>query len=77
MYSPKISESLMDLIQKLLSKDPGHRLMLPEIKEHPWVTSDGSNPILSEEDNCHLVTVTDEEVKNSLKIVPRLGKLNL
>lgn len=72
--SHKITDCLTDLIQKLLSKDPGHRLMLPEIKVHPWVTRKGSCPMLTEEENCHLVTVTEEEVKNSLKVVPRLGK---
>lgn len=31
--------------------------------------------MLSEEENCHLVTVTGEEVNNSVKIIPRIAAL--
>lgn len=75
--SPKISDSLKDLIIKMLAKDPTERTTLPEIKDHPWITKDGQLPMLSEEDNCHLVTVTGEEVHNSVKIIPCIAALIL
>ena len=31
----------------------------------------------TEEDNCHLVTVTEEEIENSLRVIPRLDTLIL
>uniref|UniRef100_A0A0N4ZH04 calcium/calmodulin-dependent protein kinase n=1 Tax=Parastrongyloides trichosuri TaxID=131310 RepID=A0A0N4ZH04_PARTI len=74
---PIISNNLKDLIQGILKKDPGHRLMLSEIKMHPWVTKDGLYPMLTEEENCHLVTVTEEEIKNCVRIIPRLDTLIL
>ncbi|CEF65470.1 Protein kinase domain and Serine/threonine-/dual specificity protein kinase, catalytic domain and Protein kinase-like domain-containing protein [Strongyloides ratti] len=74
---PIISDTLKDLLHGILKKDPGHRLMLVEIKNHPWVTKDGKYLMLSEEENCHLVTVTEEEIKNCVRIIPRLDTLIL
>ena len=45
-----------------------------------WITKNGIYPMPSEEQNCqHIVTVTGEEVNNSVKVVPRLqtpGKIS-
>ncbi|XP_072475060.1 calcium/calmodulin-dependent protein kinase kinase 1 [Notamacropus eugenii] len=69
---PLISESLKDLILRMLDKDPQTRIVLPEIKSHPWVTKNGKHPLPSEEEHCSIVEVTEEEVKNSVKQIPRL-----
>ncbi|KAI6241491.1 Protein kinase domain-containing protein [Aphelenchoides fujianensis] len=75
--TPRITQPLVDLILGMLKKDPGHRLMLHEIKQDRWITKNGTNPMPSEEENCHLVTVTEEEIKNSVRIIPRLDTLIL
>lgn len=31
----------------------------------------------SEQENCHLITVTDEEIRNSVRVIPRLDTLIL
>ena len=36
------------------------------------MTCKNTMPLPSESDNCCLVTVTDEDVDNSVRIVPRL-----
>ncbi len=41
------------------------------------MTRDGEMRLPSEEQNCHLVTVTEEEVQNSVRVVPRLDTLIL
>lgn len=46
-------------------------------QEHPWVTENGTNPLISEEENCQLVTVTDEEVMRVITTVPKLDTLIL
>uniref|UniRef100_A0A914DZ55 calcium/calmodulin-dependent protein kinase n=1 Tax=Acrobeloides nanus TaxID=290746 RepID=A0A914DZ55_9BILA len=74
---PKISEQLKSLILGMLKKDPGHRLMLHEIKQNEWVTKFGLAPMPSEEANCQLVTVTEEEIENSVRVIPRLDTLIL
>lgn len=45
-------------------------------QEHRWVTKNGTAPMSSEEQNCVCaITVTDEDVDNSVKIVPKLETL--
>ncbi|XP_074046656.1 calcium/calmodulin-dependent protein kinase kinase 1 [Macrotis lagotis] len=69
---PLISESLKDLILRMLDKNPQTRIVIPEIKLHPWVTKNGTQPLPTEEEHCSIVEVTEEEVKNSVKLIPRL-----
>lgn len=38
---------------------------------------DGKLPMPSESENCQLITVTDEEIQNSLRVIPRLDTLIL
>ncbi|GMH35908.1 hypothetical protein BSKO_03776 [Bryopsis sp. KO-2023] len=40
-----ISESLKDLLQRLLTKNPKERITLSEIRHHPWVTGCGKYPV--------------------------------
>ncbi|XP_045172818.1 calcium/calmodulin-dependent protein kinase kinase 1-like isoform X2 [Mercenaria mercenaria] len=72
---PAISEGIKDLILKMLDKNPETRITLPNIKLHPWVTKDEEFPLPTESENCILVTVTDEEVDNVVKHVPKLETL--
>ncbi|KAK3598344.1 hypothetical protein CHS0354_026602 [Potamilus streckersoni] len=77
LEKPVISENVKDLILKMLDKNPENRITLPEIKEHPWVTKNGEHPLPTEEENCVLVTVTDEEIDNVVKHIPKLDTLIL
>ncbi|XP_052834038.1 calcium/calmodulin-dependent protein kinase kinase 1-like [Octopus bimaculoides] len=72
---PEIEDDLKGIILRMLDKNPETRITLPEIKIHPWVTKDGTEPLPSEEENCVLITVTEEEVENVVKHVPRLETL--
>nr|XP_021510299.1 calcium/calmodulin-dependent protein kinase kinase 1 [Meriones unguiculatus]XP_021510301.1 calcium/calmodulin-dependent protein kinase kinase 1 [Meriones unguiculatus]XP_021510302.1 calcium/calmodulin-dependent protein kinase kinase 1 [Meriones unguiculatus] len=67
---PEISEDLKDLILKMLDKNPETRIGVSDIKLHPWVTKHGEEPLPSEEEHCSVVEVTEEEVKNSVKLIP-------
>ncbi|KAF6092682.1 calcium/calmodulin dependent protein kinase kinase 1 [Phyllostomus discolor] len=67
---PEVSEELKDLILKMLDKNPETRIGVPDIKLHPWVTKNGEEPLPSEEEHCSMVEVTEEEVKNSVKLIP-------
>lgn len=40
---------------------------------HRWVTEDGVNPLPLEEEHCTAVEVTEEEVQNSVKLIPSLS----
>ncbi|XP_042297512.1 calcium/calmodulin-dependent protein kinase kinase 2 isoform X7 [Sceloporus undulatus] len=74
---PDISDELKDLITKMLDKSPESRITVPEIKVHPWVTKNGVEPLPTEDENCTLVEVTEEEVENSVKHIPSLATVIL
>ncbi|KAK4135403.1 kinase-like protein [Trichocladium antarcticum] len=42
----------VDLMRKLLEKDPEKRITMAELREHSWVTKGGTDPLLSAEENC-------------------------
>ncbi|XP_066465633.1 calcium/calmodulin-dependent protein kinase kinase 2 isoform X2 [Tiliqua scincoides] len=74
---PDISDELKDLITRMLDKTPESRITIPEIKVHPWVTKNGVEPLPTEDENCTLIEVTEEEVENSIKHIPSLATVIL
>ncbi|KAJ6656575.1 hypothetical protein lerEdw1_003462 [Lerista edwardsae] len=74
---PDISDELKDLITQMLDKTPESRITIPEIKMHPWVTKNGVEPLPTEDENCTLIEVTEEEVENSVKHIPSLATVIL
>ncbi|XP_055306250.1 calcium/calmodulin-dependent protein kinase kinase 1 isoform X2 [Sitodiplosis mosellana] len=72
-----ISAELRDLIVKMLEKDPSKRITLPQIKEHPWVTSNDVHPLPSEDENCRLVEVNEMDINSVVKSIPKLDTLIL
>uniref|UniRef100_A0A8C0ITB9 Protein kinase domain-containing protein n=1 Tax=Chelonoidis abingdonii TaxID=106734 RepID=A0A8C0ITB9_CHEAB len=74
---PDIAEDFKDLIMRMLDKNPESRISVPEIKLHPWVTKNGAEPLPTEDENCTLIEVTEEEVENSVKHIPSLATVIL
>ncbi|XP_059617591.1 calcium/calmodulin-dependent protein kinase kinase 1 isoform X2 [Phlebotomus argentipes] len=74
---PKITPNLKDLLTRILQKDPELRLTLPEIKVHNWVTANGAHPLPSEEDNCRLIQISEEDMKSVVKSIPKLDTVIL
>ncbi|XP_014250418.1 calcium/calmodulin-dependent protein kinase kinase 1 [Cimex lectularius] len=74
---PSISQDLKDLITKMLDKNPNTRIGLKEIKAHVWVTKNGEAPLPTESENCQLVEVTEEEIRDVVTSVPKLDTLIL
>lgn len=75
--TPLITKELEELIERMLDKNPETRITIPEIKLHPWVTENGTNPLPLEEEHCTVVEVTEEEVQNSIKLIPSLSTVIL
>nr|XP_040025136.1 calcium/calmodulin-dependent protein kinase kinase 1b [Gasterosteus aculeatus aculeatus] len=75
--TPLISKELKELIKRMLDKNPETRINIPEIKLHAWVTENGSNPLPLEEEHCTAVEVTEEEVQNSVTLIPSLSAVIL
>ncbi|XP_054717035.1 calcium/calmodulin-dependent protein kinase kinase 2-like [Uloborus diversus] len=72
-----ISDNLKYLLSKMLEKDPKQRITLKGIKEDNWVTKNGLCPLLSEQDNCTRVEITQDDIQKSIQSVPKLGTLIL
>ncbi|KAJ3474520.1 hypothetical protein NLG97_g9811 [Lecanicillium saksenae] len=53
---PKIPDDedakFADIMRRLLEKDPEKRITMAELREHPWITKDGTDTLLSKEANC-------------------------
>ncbi|KAH8600803.1 calcium/calmodulin-dependent protein kinase [Bisporella sp. PMI_857] len=46
-----VESEFVDLMNRLLEKDPSKRITMREIRDHPWVTKNGQDPLLSEAEN--------------------------
>ncbi|KAI6973284.1 Pkinase-domain-containing protein [Hortaea werneckii] len=41
-----------DLMARIFDKNPQTRITMRELRNHPWVTKNGTDPLLSAEENC-------------------------
>ncbi|KAL2866290.1 putative calcium/calmodulin dependent protein kinase [Aspergillus lucknowensis] len=59
-------ENFKDMISRVLAKDPAKRIRMDELREHPWVTKNGTDPLLSKiENTAEIVGLPTEEEVNS------------
>ncbi|KAJ4359304.1 hypothetical protein N0V85_009455, partial [Neurospora sp. IMI 360204] len=63
-FPPDEKPEFLDLMHRILEKDPAKRITMHELREHPWVTKNGEDPLLSEEENCS----EPIEVPNALEV---------
>ncbi|KAF2128388.1 Pkinase-domain-containing protein [Dothidotthia symphoricarpi CBS 119687] len=59
---------LKDLFMKLLEKDPKKRITMEQLREHSWVTRQGTDPLLPTSENVAVILdpPTDEEVNAAI-----------
>lgn len=76
---PATSAQLKDLLIRMLCKDPSRRITVPEMKEHTWVTVDGTQPLPAEEENCSTAPfeITADDLAQSVRSIPHLASLIL
>ncbi|KAJ9627313.1 hypothetical protein H2203_003775 [Taxawa tesnikishii (nom. ined.)] len=72
-----------DLMHRVLEKNPDKRITMDELREHPWVTKGGDDPLLSKDENCAdlIEPPTEAEMNDAItgnmKAVRRFKKLLL
>lgn len=90
---------LVDLINRMMTKDPEQRITMPEIRvrstithhvahdrrsaesmlthiqDHPWVTKEGADPLLSAEENCSEPVEPPNELEVSHAFTRRMSHL--
>eukprot|EP01116_Phalansterium_solitarium_P011744 TRINITY_DN27501_c0_g1_i1.p1 TRINITY_DN27501_c0_g1~~TRINITY_DN27501_c0_g1_i1.p1 ORF type:complete len:535 (+),score=173.62 TRINITY_DN27501_c0_g1_i1:189-1793(+) len=62
-YPREVDPQLKDILELLLHKQPEHRPAFDAIKEHPWVTKNGTMPMEGPHEH---VWVSEQEVKNAI-----------
>ncbi|XP_051862434.1 calcium/calmodulin-dependent protein kinase kinase 1-like [Drosophila albomicans] len=75
--TPIISGNMRHCIIRMLEKDASHRITLPQLKIDPWITRNGINPLPTEEENCCLVQVDDDDINSVVRSIPKLDTLIL
>ncbi|KAL3196200.1 hypothetical protein MRX96_045308, partial [Rhipicephalus microplus] len=69
--------SVLILYNKIRNQPLVFPITVPEIKVHSWVTKNGMFPMPSESENCVFVEVTEEEIDNCVRTIPKLDTLIL
>lgn len=74
---PLVDPQLQDLISRLLAKIPEERIKMQEIKEHPWLTRGGRDPMPKTEEHCVAIEISDDDIRNSVTLISKLSSLVL
>lgn len=56
-------------ITRLLEKDPSKRITLDELRNDPWLTDDGREPLISKDENTQnaVLEVTDDDLRGAVQ----------
>ncbi|KAH7357450.1 kinase-like domain-containing protein [Pyrenochaeta sp. MPI-SDFR-AT-0127] len=67
-FESECSDELKELLQSLMEKDPQKRITMDQLREHPWVTRQGTDPLLAKSENVAIIIEppTDEEVNAAI-----------
>ncbi|KAG6018320.1 hypothetical protein E4U41_003974 [Claviceps citrina] len=65
----------VDLMSRILEKDPKRRITMSELREHPWVTRRGADPLLSREENCENMIEPPNELELSRAFTRKMNHL--
>ncbi|KAL9119859.1 MAG: hypothetical protein Q9187_003586 [Circinaria calcarea] len=68
-------EDFKDLMHRILEKDPDKRITMTELRDHPWVTRRGEDPLLSAEENTAELVEPPTEEEMSQAITGNLSNL--
>jgi [calcium/calmodulin-dependent protein kinase] kinase len=70
-----VGDDFLDLMKRVMEKDPDKRIRMEELREHPWVTKQGTDPLLPREENvANLIEPPTEEELNHA-ITGNVGRL--
>lgn len=62
-------DNLLDLFDKIFAKDPEARIVMADLRNHPWVTCDGEDELLSTEENTAQMVdeITEDDLRTAIK----------
>jgi [calcium/calmodulin-dependent protein kinase] kinase len=70
LFDFQVDNELEDLLRKLLTKDPKKRIIISEIKQHPWITQNGTFPMTEEYEKFH---VSENEIRSAIRHINNLA----
>ncbi|KAK6207467.1 CAMKK/META protein kinase [Colletotrichum tabaci] len=77
--SPDLPEEenpdFVDLMGRILEKDPQKRIQISGLRDHPWVTKKGTDPLLSKEDNCSVIVEPPNDLELSRAFTRKMNHL--
>ncbi|WQF75561.1 Putative serine/threonine-protein kinase, active [Colletotrichum destructivum] len=77
--SPDLPEEenpdFVDLMGRILEKDPQKRIHMSGLRDHPWVTKKGTDPLLSKEDNCSVIVEPPNDLELSRAFTRKMNHL--
>ncbi|TKW57522.1 Calcium/calmodulin-dependent protein kinase kinase 2 [Colletotrichum tanaceti] len=65
----------VDLMKRILEKDPQKRIQMSGLRKHPWVTKKGIDPLLSKEDNCSVIVEPPNDLELSRAFTRKMNHL--
>ncbi|KAH1272449.1 hypothetical protein KXW98_008645 [Aspergillus fumigatus] len=68
-------DNFKDLILRILEKDPSKRITMRELRAHPWVTRNGSDLLLPEEENIAEIVEPPTEEEMNTAITRNVGHI--
>ncbi|KAI8611179.1 kinase-like domain-containing protein [Chytriomyces sp. MP71] len=66
IISTDLSSELRDLILGMLAKKPNMRPTIKQIRNDAWVLNYGTEPLITEEENCITEDVTEEDIRDAV-----------
>ncbi|TAQ90411.1 hypothetical protein B7494_g1248 [Chlorociboria aeruginascens] len=72
---PECEPDFIDVIQRLLEKDPKKRITMERLRAHPWVTKNGTDPLLSAEENTANLVEPPTEIEVNHAITAKMMNL--
>ncbi|KAI9296814.1 kinase-like protein [Neoconidiobolus thromboides FSU 785] len=72
-----LDSNLVDLLKKLLDKNPDTRITMEEIRVHPWLTNNGLEPLISLEENVKnsVTEITDNDLTYAMTSIGSVFKV--
>ncbi|KAF9973275.1 hypothetical protein BGZ73_003474 [Actinomortierella ambigua] len=62
-------------MKRLLAKDPADRITLEEMRDDPWLTNDGKEPLITKEENIQnaVMELTEEDLRGAIRTIANLA----
>jgi [calcium/calmodulin-dependent protein kinase] kinase len=76
-FEQETCRELVDLLLRVLEKDPQKRIRMSGLREHSWVTRGGEDLLLSVEENTAdcITPVTEEDLQSAIELIE--GRMDL